>query len=572
MPGPKISDNSLQEWEDAGTTFANALDKYLCSCLALRSKPLSDVTFLKLLATRIDSALDSFNATLDHQISQAKATLALTRNKILSPTYHLPEEVLTEIFSHVVYIRPDPDQPVPMADSLVQIYRSLYNLIGVCSAWKNAALARGSFWSTIPIVSSNPSHPRLRCPQAMQLSLDRAGSADLHLAAMLPHWPRNHPALDAITKHASQFRTLNISSSCYCVVSDILSIFGGLGSSSRISELHVQRKREKSSRETLPSKFDYIIEATSSDRAGFDQLLARLSVFRLCGAPIHWDQVAFSNQLVELELQEFTMGFDLEIDKMLTALSSATELRHLKFISIITFPAHDESDTSDSKIAFPKLQTLLVRDLYVNTLDRLLSSVASCAHQVTLQLTEKAFRHVHPGAPESPECDTNDLFQLLSRLPVTTLLIDGEKDNNWMSAEDFRELITSLPDLETLGINFWVFDDNLCEALSRPSNNDSSPFPHIKNIHFISAKVWDFEPFTAMVASHSGILERMELRVNVRVHAGTGSDGDSISDWGSVDEDDYFPSCLQDIVPDLQLELTEYDGDSKEFRSPEWQL
>ncbi|KAH7339078.1 hypothetical protein B0J17DRAFT_401453 [Rhizoctonia solani] len=580
----------LQQWEDARATLANAVNMYLHQCLSLDMAYSSNDTPPKNIASRIDFTLEPFHTTLNKQISQAKSALAHSRNKVLSPIYHCPEEVLFEIFSYVIYDPLDIDDSVPMVNGLLGMYRSVHSLLGVCTMWKSAVLARGSFWSTVPIMAPYPRTLRLGCPQAMHLSLERAGGADLHLAAIIPHCTDKLPSLDELSKYASQFRTINIMSGCEGVVRDLMEIFGRLGASRRLSDLSIQLEADEKTTNALPQWFNYVINPNSSTRSLFDQLLPSLSEFRLHGSPIFWDHVRFSNQLTKLELQEFTLGYDSEIAKVMVALSSASELRHLKFISVKTFPNPGLSGrtTAGPKITLPKLQTLPVQDLYANTLECSLPSIGSRSHQLTLHLTEKTFRILCPGESEAERGHINQVIRLFGHLSVNTLLLDGGDDKKWMCAHVFREILESMPELKALHMDYWDFDEDFCEALQRPSADDTSPFPQLKNLHISSAKIWEKEMFEEMIASHSGTLERLELGAAVCLNARPGesdwdwdSDSNSNSDsdlnsdavseeWASVNGDDELAVWLEENVPDFKM--MSYGYNPREFRFIKWQL
>ncbi|KAG8689324.1 hypothetical protein FRC11_003153 [Ceratobasidium sp. 423] len=205
---------AIREWEEAGVSLSTAPTKYLSMSLSLGARSVSEGIPLESLATRVDVALGSLHITLEREIVQARSTLAQTRNRILSPVFRFPEEVLSEIFINVVFaptnqLESDVEEvdTWPMEYSIMKIYRALHKLLAVCSVWRKIALARGVFWCTVPIFDS-PIRV-MRRKQATNLSIERAGTGDLHLVATLPYGS-NVLDLDALAKHATRFRTANI--------------------------------------------------------------------------------------------------------------------------------------------------------------------------------------------------------------------------------------------------------------------------------------------------------------------------------------------------------------------------
>ncbi|KDN34821.1 hypothetical protein RSAG8_12119, partial [Rhizoctonia solani AG-8 WAC10335] len=95
----------IQQWEEAGASLANVLANYL------KLSTFMENTCLRItknnnqgdLAGRIDKSLETLHVTLYQQLNQTRVTLAKTRNRLTSPVYCLPEEILSEIFLNVVF-------------------------------------------------------------------------------------------------------------------------------------------------------------------------------------------------------------------------------------------------------------------------------------------------------------------------------------------------------------------------------------------------------------------------------------------------------------------------------------
>ncbi|CAE6532300.1 unnamed protein product [Rhizoctonia solani] len=105
MAGPIIplATPSITEWEEAGTSLANALSRYLNLCTSLGTNSLQEGARANDLVARIDSKLESLHVSMEQQVAQARSALSKTLNDIASPVHCLPEEILTKIFAYVIY-------------------------------------------------------------------------------------------------------------------------------------------------------------------------------------------------------------------------------------------------------------------------------------------------------------------------------------------------------------------------------------------------------------------------------------------------------------------------------------
>ncbi|CAE7103302.1 unnamed protein product [Rhizoctonia solani] len=491
-----------RQWEDAGATLASALDKYLALCISLGRHVQKDGTPQKALAIQIDSALASLHATLEQRVAQTRSILAGTRNQVLSPISRLPNEVLLEIFSQTIFDFNRSYDPVPMEWSLVDIYRSLHNLLGVCSTWRNVALARASFWSIVPVMDGNPGK-RL----STNLSLKRSGSMPLHLTAIL-----SSPYIGVnLTEHASRFISINISSKHVIAAQLLVDQLLESGSPLKVSSLALCIEAGRTENQfPLPSG---TISSLDFARPRLGKLLPSLSVLRLSGVLFRWDRVHFPHQLVELELQNINMGFDSNFVSLLTALASSTQLQTLKLISLVTIPDPVvlQSTIAKPSISFPKLQTLLARNMFFNTLGVLLSRIATRSHRLTLHLTKRTYEIAGPEE-ELEEAFAQDVLDLFDQAGVNTLLLEAfENEGPWLSEVDIWELLNVMPNLETLRMHDWDYRTNFCEAIQHPGVNDGSDPPRLKNMHLTQARIRDEEAFKNMVASYFTSLEHMEL-------------------------------------------------------------
>ncbi|KEP49734.1 hypothetical protein V565_094160 [Rhizoctonia solani 123E] len=450
-----------------------------------------------------------------------------------------------------------------MQDSLVTMYQSLHNLLGVCSTWRNIALARGLFWSIIPIMEYPGSDFMVRNPGkplSTSLSLERSGNADLHLATIASERDRD---LD-FTQYASRFRSINILSGSIYTIGELLSNFVKSGSDLQVSSLFLCHKINLPSSQIPPLRTS-LSSLRSFKYINFEDLLELISVLRLSNVMFDWDRVQFSHQLVELELQNLTLGYDSELTKLLTSLSTATGLRTLKFISVVTYPIDTlPYITTKSSISLPSLQTMVARDLFFNTLDSLLSSITSRSHRLTLHLTKRTCEII-PAEDSVPEgAAAHRIVDLFRQVNVNTLLLEAfQHEGSWFSTISIRGLLHAMPDIETLRMHDWDYPTEFCEMIQRPNIPGGFEFPSFKNIHITQARIRDEEAFKNMVASYFKSLDRMEL---------AGTILEEWEDWkigGDLEGEEPIVAWFEENVPDFQLKNPIIPP---EFCIPVWQL
>ncbi|CAE6448130.1 unnamed protein product [Rhizoctonia solani] len=556
---PSLS--TINQWEEAGAAAVSAIGKYLDLCISLGPDSQKDGTPPKALATRIDSALRTLHIELAQQVDESRSILAQTRNHILSSISYFPGGVLSQIFTYVIFDPADPFNPVPMEESLVSIYRSLHNLLGVCSSWRDVALTQSSFWSIVPLAPySRFSSRRCKPLLSTRLSLERCRNRDLYLAAIVPK-----PKVDVdLSKHTSQFRSINVMAESNQAIGQVMSHFLKPGSLSRVSDLSICLEWDRPL-DQLPPPHHYLFPLDSPEQQSFEGLMKPLSVLRLSGVPVNWNRPVF-DRLVELELHKLTLGYDWTLHQFLTCLSSATELRSLKLISVVTFRDYSSKKTT---ISLPKLQTLLAQDLYFTTLKKLLKTIKSRSHRLTLHLTRKAYEYVVSDEEESGVRDAfpGDLTALVGRVAVNTLLLHGDGDDPWpwMSYDDMAYLLRAMPELETLRTHSWEYYPISCTMIQQSHIDGKSVFPCLKHISFSQVKIWDVPAFKDMVASYADSLESMELSGEVELSGG------AEPVYRTLNGEEPIVFWLEENVPNFR-----FTGNCEtlaEFRPlPRWQL
>jgi hypothetical protein len=501
------------------------------------------------LAAQIDSALKSLHAVLDQQIAEARSTLTLSRNKIVSPVYRLPEEVLSQIFMDALYGYSD----IPDVDEsrVVDYYRRLHHLIGVCSAWKNVIVSRGVFWSIVPMIYSG--FWALKTERATRLSLERAQERPLHLTAHLSFY-----AYDRVSEYASRFRTVNISTRDNSnevmrrLLHDI--IFPGTPEPLSLSQLSLCHIYDAPYYSRLPLESDYIMRNCFPEHR-FNVVVNNLAILRIRGAQFYWDHISFSHHLTELHLQDVLVGYDTSLMNLFGALSSAAQLRDLKLIGIKAFPVRNT--LVGRYISLPSLKTLLLRDLYFNVLAICLSTITSRSHHLTLFLNRKCRCLNLLGNNQSQDIDIHALNRLLYNASVHTLFLDGGREYGWLPAVHLRNLLSSTSYLDTLWINKWDLDADSCFALRSVSY--PQVIPNLKELSFVQTRVRSEQAFKNMVISRSESVQLLRIGVEFVNEAGVPFNESNIglSKW--LQENVSNPSVIEINADDEPYELKEVE-------------
>ncbi|CUA77098.1 Protein U5 [Human herpesvirus 7 strain JI] [Rhizoctonia solani] len=505
---------TIQQWEEAGASLVTALTKYLDLSLLLEQNALLEDNSGKDLAMRIDSALSSLQTVVDSHMSRVRSALARTRNRILSPIHRLPREVLSGIFMNAIFAAPDLSKPEPVEDSVARIYLTLHNILGVCEKWRDIALTQGSFWSIVPVLDF-PSRTRAgKIKQANAVLLRSILRANLkgHLHLVVAQ-PCDSSYIEVLGALAVSFRAANISAGSRSSLRRTLDIFlsQGFPEDLALSQLSIHQKQDDSYLYKLPKVKNYVLSNNSPEQAVFEKLSQNLSSLRIRGAQFHWARFSFANRLTELYLQEVLFGH--ELGHFFQAIASASELRVLELVSIVSFydgpPVYTTPEQSE--IHLSNLQTLVIKDLYFNTLDQILCSITSRSHSLSLFLTEKC-RYADTAGLDSDFVDVHweSLYELLRQVQVKDLLLTNNVTDHWLPSSRMEELLKStISGLQTLQLHLWDFSTAYCNVLTSYSLSDDSLSCKISNLHITCARVHDRGAFTDMVLSHSNSIRKM---------------------------------------------------------------
>ncbi|KAL5632291.1 hypothetical protein ACGC1H_000335 [Rhizoctonia solani] len=206
-----------------------------------------------------------------------------------------------------------------------------------------------------------------------------------------------------------------------------------------------------------------------------------------------------------------------------------------------------------------------MKDLYFNTLDYLLSSVASRSHRLSSLLTENC-RYADTAGQDTDLVDISwgALYELIKKVALKDLLLAEDVDGPWLPPSKLSQLIMSAtPYLETLRIHSWDFDIACCVALTSHSITDSASPPGIINMHISGSRIQDDCAFTDMVLSHSETIQKMVFGGVIRRSVSDTFEGATLA-YGPV------VSILKSHIQNFQL--VEYDFNPPEFEEAPWQL
>ncbi|CAE6461089.1 hypothetical protein ACGC1H_003095 [Rhizoctonia solani] len=391
--GYEVSSSALSKWEYTGDVLANTLATYLRSCMFLETFSPKNAIDAQYLATHIDFSLNTLHTKPSEELAQSRAILARMRNKTFSRFHSIPNEIISAIFMDVVYAPAPDDNPViSMSRALKIIFSRLYKLLSVCSCWRKMAISLKELWSMVPIAAGRPDFPaHANTPLILERSqASLSSNRPLYLAATLAR--SNDPYVPLVDGKAPRFTSINIESQfAYKIFKLLDSLLLHSRSLQAVSELSIRRSfyDDPDEQPTIPSRTQYITNGVSVNSCLFTDLVGSVAFLRIRGVYIPWDEVTFSNKLVEIRLQSVVLGYNSQLTGFLDMLQSASQLQDLKIISVVAFPDEPTSAKSPVKTIFPNLQSLLLENLDFNVLRTVLGSIGPGSHRVTLFLPPK---------------------------------------------------------------------------------------------------------------------------------------------------------------------------------------
>ncbi|CAE6432665.1 unnamed protein product [Rhizoctonia solani] len=481
--------SALVKWENAGDELSAAVSAYLQSCAVLDAFSGAPSDDAMIMASRADLSLGTRHTKIFEELFQSNVILARMRNKILSRPYSLPKAILAEIFMDAVYTPGPNDDPFPsMSEGLRRIYRRLHSLLAVCSTWRNLGITLSGLWSVIPVGDENSRHPTY---SAFVLALQRSHSLTSnnnrrHLAVILSNFCAS--VSTAVLAQLSPFYSINIEAQfrpSTSSISDLLQRLNSSQSSGVLSELSIHQSHHEPDRAPprLPQWNEYIGGRTNLNFNPLKRLIGSLSILRLRGVNVHWNQMAFSHKLGQIHLQSVVLGDHSKLNEFLGALVSASELRDVKLISVVALKLSawsTQQNPQPLKISLPKLQSLLLEHLSLNVLQHVLASIPRGSHRIKVALTYQSQRTMYqPEEKNEDDYESDDgykdgyrtLFKLLKSSKVDTLLLDAhQRESPCVNRAELHSLLKSLPSLKTLIMTSWKWDLGTILALERPDD------------------------------------------------------------------------------------------------------
>ncbi|CAE6439940.1 unnamed protein product [Rhizoctonia solani] len=483
-----IQSTTIQQWEEANALLANACSRFVDLSTLLLTQYTAHDKYSGDLAARIDSSFDYFQTVLDRQLVFAQAALAKTRNNLASCILSLPRETLSQIFLDVVFDPKDERYPstgtVHIEHRVALIYHRLYSLIGVCAAWKEVALNCRALWSVVSLADPFSGKPR---PISTNLSLERAGEKGLCLVAPLAEISSR--GLRPLGGQLSRFSIFNIweypnaNVSLPNFLEMLLEQAITPGTISMLS-LGCSNKYTHSPRSKEPSQF--LNNRLGRFEVDFIQLIQSLSVLLLQAVALDWKATSFTS-LVALQIAEISLGFQPGIDAFLLALSSATELRDLKIITIRGI-SEGRGVMPTKKLSLLKLESLYFEDLPFNILEIFITTIAPGSYHLTVNLFPNFFQSESASdifeSPQVVVAIDDEICALLGRVTIHKLMLLKGNWGLWESTTGLRSLLKSLPTVKILVLDGFELDQDLLKALEKPSKSQVTRSPEFETLEF----------------------------------------------------------------------------------------
>ncbi|KDN34397.1 hypothetical protein RSAG8_12514, partial [Rhizoctonia solani AG-8 WAC10335] len=393
----------------------------------------------------------------------------------------LPEEILSKIFTHVVYDTRDSYVMDVLVHRIESIYQRLHALLAVCTAWRRVGLACPTLWTVVPFADHQKGHQR---PLSAPLSLERAGSKGLHLAMSAWHFsPRRFKAL---TGHWHRFSVINVWSNTEDE-EDIHHVLSALLKHSppvSISTLSLRRE---------PALADFFGRPyhLAHHEPSISRLISSLSVLRTNNINIEWPRITFTHRLINLELSNMKLYDNLAITAFFAALSSAKELKELKLVSFVIGLDQPGVTKPSGAVSLPKLQLLHLEHLYFNIIQFVLSAIAPGSYSLTLNPLEETFLDYISGR-EGDRVSEDRICTYLSGIKVHKLILWGQRRFFWSNKAGLARLLGSTPSVKTLVMNYYPTNLETLAALKRPSGPNSQKennFPILTRLEMHGAYV-----------------------------------------------------------------------------------
>ncbi|CAE7162535.1 unnamed protein product [Rhizoctonia solani] len=385
-----------------------------------------------------------------------------------SLVHQLPDEILSDIFFLAMYSLDitHPSQ-FPSLYTTRTIYRRLYNFLGVCTWWRRVILSSGSLWTLIPLIEPSSGG---WVPRTTQLSLERAAGHRLRLVAHFSN-PQDF-IFGILSRHASQFDAINIRSNsadsiCNLLAPLIKNAESGSASIKELSLCHSESLGDEISRPPAGVGQHVNFHASPPLPLGVNGLIESLYALRISGMNVNFEGLSLKT-LTNIRLDSLVLGPKLSLVKFTEALASATQLRTLELISVLTIHSGWENiSIGDVSISLPNLEHLYLDDLNLDTLKFILATISSGSHTTTLNWTHRCCETAADGSYTS----TNIVFlRKLSRFNIDVLLFRRQPGEISFHKYIYY-VLQAMPSVTTLCLDLVYLNYEVLDALVPVTRN-----------------------------------------------------------------------------------------------------
>ncbi|CAE6459365.1 unnamed protein product [Rhizoctonia solani] len=521
------------------------------TCTNLRSSSLKGLAIkAEDLVPRIDRHIASLSSVVLSQTTQTQSVLSTTRNRMASRIDALPEEVLVEIFTQVIYNLADKKyhlQNWSMEQEVRSIYQRLYSLISVCSSWRDIVLRNKGFWSLVPMLDPQVEkatdwlqYSGQLPDDAIERSICRSSGTGLYVAINAS--ARAPTLLPSLTNLGSRIRALDIRIHGSHNIQGVMSNLATILVPGIISKLSIAI----GSRNDPDYRF---FDHRPERRELYKQILGSLHSLRIRNMKINLYETSFT-KLVELRLENIQIG-DRSIKRLLGTISTASNLQYLHLASLRTVDPHDPiiqpQDTindDELSISLPNLKLVYLDGMSFHDLELIFGSIVPGNEEWVVSLASYCMNRVVLGM--SSKVSVGQLALLLGGFNVNTLILYNYPHmGNWLDGPQLCQLLKAVPIIKTLKMDGWDFYQEQWEALARPQGltAGSNEFPCIHNLHIYGARIFHEHGIQAVVTSHN----IQQLRLGGRL-----AERSSLQDREIVNDDDIV-TWLRSNVADFQL-------------------
>ncbi|CAE7211824.1 unnamed protein product [Rhizoctonia solani] len=532
----------LEQWHEASAIFTTAAQRFCELSVSLETQCTIVNRSSPDLVARVETVIGFMQTALNGQLVRARAALTKVRNKLSGCSiFHLPDEILADIFIRHVYSLGEYHGMDTMDCRVNYIYQRVHTLLGVCVTWRRVGIACQDLWTVVPLADD---FAALRYRSlSTQLSLQRASHKSLHLAISTHHFSPKR--LELLAGHWHRFSVVNIWSDSLSregILNYLLPISQNCPPGS-LSKLSIRKKSWGWDSE-IP-RHEKLIDLDTR----IYRLIGSLSVFRINGLGLPWGHISFSHRLVELRIADILLQNDSKIVSLFTALSSAPELKVLKLISVVSFYTGEFSITPPDVVSLLKLELLHLERLYFNVLKLILSYIARGSYHLTLNLNEETYQE-YPDDEEEEPVSAKRLNALLKTAAIDKLILSGYYEHfPWTSPTGLQDVLRSVPGLKTLVLNHYSITPQLLTSLQPPPNSNfpaqNDVFPQLTRLEIHGASfavpLADLKPgFEAVFHSH---------QIQTMVLGGTFRPEPSADDGEPLDENDDVVEWMRRNVP-----------------------